>query len=65
MDPLISDGVDPGLLRIVDKRGQEQRDREPRRRRAPASEPGVRDDKKEKREDDAADAPQHELDDMA
>ena len=66
MDPLISDGVDPGLLRVIDKRGQE-RDRELRRRRAPASEPSVKEQPKEPNENEEteADAPQHELDDLA
>ena len=66
MDPLISDGVDPGLLRVIDRRGQE-RDRELRRKRAPASEPSVKEQPKAKNENEEteADAPKHELDDLA
>ena len=36
MDPLITNGVDPALLRVLEKRGQE-RAPEMRRRRAPIS----------------------------
>lgn len=65
MDPLITDGIDPGLLRVIDRRGQE-RDRELRRRRAPASEPSVQQPKAQtENEETEADAPQHELDDLA
>ena len=63
MDPLITNGIDPGLLRVIEKRGQE-RDREVRRKRPPAPEPAV----EVKQEDDAEpdpDAPKHELDDLA
>ena len=66
MDPLITNGVDPGLLRVIDKRGQE-RDRELRRKRAPASETSVKEEEQQKQEDEATEAevPKHELDDLA
>lgn len=64
MDPLITNGIDPGLLRVIEKRGQE-RDREMRRKRPPAPEPAV---EEVKQEDDAPpdpNAPKHEFDDLA
>ncbi|HVM94658.1 MAG TPA: hypothetical protein VMT67_17680 [Terriglobales bacterium] len=66
MDPLITNGVDPGLLRVIDKRGQE-RDREPRRKRVPASGTSVKEDEqgKQQGEETEAEVPKHELDDLA
>jgi hypothetical protein len=63
MDPLITNGIDPGLLRVIEKRGQE-RDREVRRKRPPA-EPAVEEVKNDGDEEPAPDAPKHELDDLA
>jgi len=65
MDPLIGNGIDPALLRVLDKRGQE-RDRELRRKR-PAPEPAI---KKEKDDEDIdekteGDSPKHEIDNLA
>ena len=67
MDPLIGNGIDPALLRVIDKRGQE-RDAQPRRRRTPAGEPAVEEKEDVNRESDdeaAPDSPKHELDDLA
>jgi hypothetical protein len=68
MDPLIGNGVDPGLLRIVDKRGQE-RDRDLPRRRPPTpattEEGGDRGQKEKDGEDAEADSPKHQFDDLA
>jgi len=60
VDPLITNGVDPALLRVLEKRGQE-REGEMRRRRPPAP------PTKSEEEEPAADpeAPKHELDDLA
>lgn len=69
MDPLITNGIDPGLLRVIEKRGQE-RDREPRRKR-PAPEMRVAAVEAEAAgkdgDNDAGpdDAPKHMLDDLA
>ena len=65
MDPLITNGIDPALLRIVEKRGQE-RDPALRRRRVPAPEVPVEEEKKEGDDQEPApDALKHELDDLA
>jgi hypothetical protein len=63
MDPLITNGVDPALLRVLDKRGQE-RNPALRRKRPPAPESPVAEEQKEDQEPDT-DAPKHELDDLA
>ena len=64
MDPLITNGIDPGLLRVIEKRGQE-RDREVRRKRPPAPESSVEEVKKDGDEELDPEAPKHELDDLA
>lgn len=63
MDPIIGNGIDPGLLRIVDKRGQKG-EGEWRRKRPPASAPS---DEGVKDQDEEADpdSPKHEIDDLA
>jgi len=60
MDPLITNGIDPALLRVLEKRGQE-REGEMRRRRPPVPQATAEE------EEPAADpeAPKHELDDLA
>ena len=60
MDPLITDGIDPALLRVLEKRGQE-RDSAMRRRRPPA--PPAKAEEKDL--EPADEAPKHELDDLA
>jgi hypothetical protein len=61
MDPLITNGVDPAMLRNVDKRGHE-RDAEQRRRRPAA--PGKTPREEDKLEP-SEDTPKHTLDDLA
>jgi hypothetical protein len=63
MDPLITDGVDAGLLRVLDRHGRE-RDAEMRRKRAPPPPIGKDEDKEDNGEPDA-DSPKHEVDDLA
>ncbi|MFY9904235.1 MAG: hypothetical protein WBX02_21110 [Terriglobales bacterium] len=75
MDPLITNAIDPALLRVLDKRGRDG-DREPANRRRPRAAGGnlVEDRQNESRqeperqEDELTtelDAPRHKLDDMA
>jgi hypothetical protein len=59
MDPLITNRIDPALLRVLEKRGQE-RDAHPQRRR-PAPPPT----KADEADKEPAEAPKHELDDLA
>ena len=61
MDPLITNGIDPALLRVLEKRGQE-RDPASRRRRPPVPEKTV---EEELPEEPGSDAPKHTLDDLA
>ena len=64
MDSLIPNGIDPALLRVLEKHGRE-RDPEMRRRRVPTA-PAA--DEKAQSEKDEAEAdpesPKHELDDL-
>ena len=61
MDPLITNGIDPALLRVLEKRGNE-RDAAPRRKRpgAPAKEV-----EEELEQGTDPDTPKHALDDLA
>lgn len=61
MDPLITNGTDPALLRVIEKRGQE-RHPEPRRRRVPAASPT---EEKDREQEPDSDTPKHEVDDLA
>ena len=61
MDPLITNGIDPALLRVIEKRGHE-RDPGGRRRRAAATETS---DDEENPQDTEVENPKHELDDLA
>jgi hypothetical protein len=61
MDPLITNGIDPALLRVLEKRGQE-RDPAPRRRRPAVPEKPV---EEENKEEPGPDTPKHTLDDLA
>jgi hypothetical protein len=61
MDPLITNGVDPALLRVLEKHGHE-RDSEMRRRRPPASPPA---EENENEDESGPDSPRHQLDDLA
>ncbi len=62
MDPLITNGVDPALLRVLEKRG-EQRDVIPRRKRP--SLPKTDEEIEENSQDPDEDSPPHTLDDLA
>jgi hypothetical protein len=65
MDPLITNGMDGALLRVLEKRGDE---RAPvlRRRRPAMSEKPVEEQEENNNQDEAdLDAPKHTLDDLA
>jgi hypothetical protein len=62
MDPLITNAIDPALLRVLEKRGQE-RDPAARRRRPPVPEKPAAEE--EKKQEPDPDTPQHTLDDLA
>jgi hypothetical protein len=62
MDPLITNGIDPALLRVLEKRGQE-RDRAARRKRPPVPEKPAGEE--ENKQEPDPDAPKHTLDDLA
>jgi hypothetical protein len=63
MDPLITDGIDPALLRVLEKRGQ-QHDEGLRRRRVPAPN-AAKEGEADNGDEAAPEAPRHELDDLA
>jgi hypothetical protein len=65
MDPLITNAIDPALLRVLDKRGQE-RDPTARRKRPPVPEKSVDGDYAEdSNQETGPDTPKHTLDDLA
>jgi len=71
MDPLITNGIDPALLRVLEKRGQE-RDSAPRRKRPAAPEKpsaeeknGAEENEIINNEEPGPDTPKHTLDDLA
>jgi len=61
MDPLITNAIDPALLRVLEKRGQERDPAAPRRRPPPPEKPAEEENKQEP----DPDAPKHTLDDLA
>lgn len=63
MDPLLTNGIDPSLLRVIEKRGSE-RDATPRRRRTAAPEKAVKDERRDEVEENP-ETPKHALDDLA
>jgi hypothetical protein len=63
VDPLLTNGIDPSLLRVIEKRGSE-RDATPRRRRAAAPEKAVQDEENNEEEENP-ETPKHALDDLA
>jgi hypothetical protein len=63
VDPLLTNGIDPSLLRVIEKRGSE-RDATPRRRRAPAPEKAVKDEERDVAEGNP-ETSKHALDDLA
>jgi hypothetical protein len=62
MDPLITNGIEPVMLRGLEKRGNE-RDPLPRRKRPPVSEKTVEGEESEG--ELGPEAPKHTLDDLA
>jgi hypothetical protein len=68
MEPLITNGIDPALLRVLEKRGQEH-DSTPRRKRPALPAKAVETEAEGIREgndpDTGVDAPKHILDDLA
>lgn len=60
MDPLLTNRIDPSLMRVIEKRGGE-RDATPRRRRAP--ERAAKDEEKKEAEENPE--TKHALDDLA
>jgi len=61
MDPLITDGIDAALMRVLEKRGNERDQPPPRKRPAVAVKPVDLDQELELDND----APKHNLDDLA
>ena len=61
MDPLLTNGIDPSLLRVIEKRGSE-RDATPRRRRAAVPEKAA---KEQDEVEQNPETPKHTLDDLA
>jgi hypothetical protein len=62
MDPLITNGIDAALLRVLEKRGDE-RDPVPRRKRPAVPEKTV--EEEELNEEPGPDTPKHAVDDLA
>jgi hypothetical protein len=62
MDPLITNGIDPALLRVLEKRGDE-RDSAARRKRPAVPEKTA--EEEENKPEPGPDAPKHALDDLA
>lgn len=62
MDTLIANGIDPALLRVLDRRDQE-RDRTERRRRVPTPQSPLKD--KDEGAEPEGEVPKHELDNLA
>jgi len=63
VDPLLTNGIDPSLLRVIEKRGGE-RDATPRRRRSAAPEKAAKDEERDEAEKNP-ETPKHILDDLA
>lgn len=65
MDSLITNGVDPALMRVLERRGQEKdAQRPPKRALASEKFEETADDEQEQRAQDG-EATKHELDDLA
>ena len=60
MDPLVTNRIDPALLRVIEKRGNE---RETLPRRRPTGKKEAHDNPGDEQEN--AETPKHELDDLA
>ncbi|MBZ5657311.1 MAG: hypothetical protein LAO56_18750 [Acidobacteriia bacterium] len=63
MDPLLTNGIDPSLMRVIEKRGSE-REATPRRRRPAAPEKAVKNEETGE-EAENPETPKHALDDLA
>jgi len=61
MDPLITNAIDPALLRVLEKRGQERDPAAPRRRPPLPEKPA----EEENKQQPDPDTPKHTLDDLA
>jgi hypothetical protein len=67
MEPLITNAIDPALLRVLEKR-RDERDPAPRRKRPPAADKPVEEPElveESEKEEPGADAPKHTFDDHA
>ena len=64
MDPLITNGIDPALLRVLEKRG-DQRDAVPRRKRTVVPDEAIEQIDDKDNRDAETDSPKHALDDLA
>ena len=69
MDPLITNGIDPALLRVLEKRGQEREAVSRRKRPASPRKPGEEEEnvaeENQKEDEPGPDTPKHALDDLA
>jgi hypothetical protein len=64
MDPLITNGIDPALLRVLEKRG-DTHEAAPRRRRPPGPGKTVEEPDEDNQQELNPDTPKHTLDDLA
>ncbi|MGD0823192.1 MAG: hypothetical protein ABR908_01325 [Terriglobales bacterium] len=71
MDPLITNGIDPALLRVLDKRGQERDQTARRKRPAPPEKPDAEEQdvapegENNSNDEPGSENPKHALDDLA
>ena len=65
MDPLLTNGIDASLLRVIEKRGSERDATPRRRRRAPAHQKAVKNEEQDTQEQENLETPKHTLDDLA
>lgn len=64
MDPLITNAIDPALLRVPEKRG-DTREAGARRRRSPGPGKTVEEEVEENQQEPGSETPKHILDDLA
>ncbi|MBZ5613069.1 MAG: hypothetical protein LAO23_03600 [Acidobacteriia bacterium] len=64
MDPLITNGIDPALLRVLEKRG-DAREAAPRRKRPLGPRKTVEEGVEENQPEPDPDTPKHVVDDLA
>ena len=65
MDPLLTNGIDPSLLRVIEKRGSERDATPRRRRRRPAGPEKARKNEENDEGEENPETPKHALDDLA